>query len=148
MSHHGVNTLAHLTFITFNSDYVTTNPNGGDQIIRKIQGVGVAVRLYVIGYGQERKLELHERNCMNTSGVTINRFAIDDILNESLWGMLLLLFYVFMQTSRFPTVSSTGLYTVDCYLSIIHHMQQILHIGVIWQVTTKYPAFSIFILSL
>ena len=31
-------------------------------------------------------------------GVIISRFAIDDILIESSWGMLLLLFYVPMQT--------------------------------------------------
>ena len=50
MSHHVVNILAHLTFITFNSQNFATNLNGEDRIIRKIHNVGVDVMLHVIRY--------------------------------------------------------------------------------------------------
>ena len=65
MSHHVVNILARLTFIPFNYQHFATDHNGEDRVIRQIHNVGVDVMLYVTKYGRERRLELHEINCMD-----------------------------------------------------------------------------------
>ena len=112
--------MAHLTFITFNSQRFATNPNGEDRVIRKINNVGVDVICMSSGMaGKDFRWNFTKITAGTwVHGVIISRFATDDILNESSWGMLLLLFYVPMQTLPDFPMCPSQVYTIHI------HMQQ------------------------